>query len=197
MMTDQTTALQALQEQFKDGLDRDGAVALAQRVADLEEGNSGYAGKIEELTRERDDAIARAEKAEADLKAKPKVAAPKAATPRARKFKAIADDKVLSGDKLRDEISDADEIEIAFLDRNGNEIPGSKPVEVSGDVWKSHLGGLMLSEPIDLIGPSDVGYSIHGYALLIDGEHVATHKRSEAFNVAPGSRMKIENDIIF
>lgn len=141
----------------------------------------------------------RADDAEAKLKAKPKKATSRAAEPKARKFKPIGDKDALDRDALRAGLAAAEHVEIALIDDKQREIPGSRPFEISGDVWKDHgADGLMLNEPVEILGPTDsASYSVAGYALLIDGKHVATQMRSDPFNVAPGSKHKIADDIIF
>lgn len=189
---------QQLQDHFEEGLSNLGeSNALHDRIADLEEGNSAYAAQIAQLTVDNAALTKRAEDAEAALSAKPKVATAKPAEPKARKFKAIGGDDRLSVEDLQARIAGGDDVEIAFLDARGNEIAGSKPIDIKGDVWKATAGGLLLAEPVKVNGPSDGSYQIHGYALLVDGKPVAIQTRFDPLAVAPGSRNSIENDIVF
>lgn len=183
-MTDtaEKTVEKTLEEQFKDGLDPAGAVKMAERIDALEERN-----KI--LTKERDDAIAAG-------KAKPKTVTAKAAAPKPRKLGVLADDKKLDRDALRALVAASEDVEVAFVDTKGLEIRGSKPFAFSGNPWKDHSLGMMQSEPIEIVGEGPA-YEIGGYALIVDGKHVATSMRSEPINVVPGARIKLVDDVVF
>lgn len=213
-MNDMTRDQQLLDE-FKEGLEKDGPVVLAQRVAQLEtelktanalldEDNSENADAIADLTRqldevrtERDAAIARAEKAEGGEK-RAKASLTKATTPaKPRKLGAIADDKVLDKDDLRKAIDDADEVQIAFSDGT-REVLGIPPINVTGDAWGDHQFGTVLKEAATIEGPREgSSVTIDGYALLLDGKQVAYSRRSTPLQVAPGQRVSLANDIIF
>lgn len=214
-MTEQTREQQLLEE-FKTGLDKDGPIILAHRVAELEgevkrltdelgeseEEGASADNQIIKLTDERDAAIARAEKAERAATTA-KASLTKATSPaKPRKLgdmDALADDRKEATAKLQELIGDADEAQIAFSDGT-REIAGIAPVDVDGPAWNSdHPNGLLLKLPIDIEGPRDSASSvtIDGYALILDGKQVAYSRRSTPLQVAPGQRVKIENDIIF
>ena len=209
-MNDMTRDQQLLAE-FKEGLEKDGPVVLAQRIADLEgevkrlndeldlseEEGSSTDDQIRILTKERDDAIARAEKAEGGEK-KAKASLTKATTPaKPRKFGAIDDGKALVGDDLRKAIDDADEVQIAFSDGT-REVLGIPPINVAGDAWGDHQFGTVLKEAATIEGPREgSSVTIDGYALLLDGKQVAYSRRSTPLQVAPGQRVSLANDIIF
>lgn len=195
---------QALMDEFKTGLEKDGPIVLAQRVAELEDQNAALiaaqTGLDEDIERERkraDAAEARATKAEAgETKAKGQVK--KLTTPaKPRKLGAI-DGERFSIEELRELIDDGDEVSIAFSDGT-REVAGIAPVAVSGDAWSETATGLMLAKKVDIDGPGDSGTSvtIDGYALMIDGKQVAYSRRSTPIQIAPGQRVQIVDDIIF
>lgn len=195
---------QALMDEFKTGLDKDGPIVLAQRVAELEDQNAALiaaqTGLDEDIERERkraDAAEARATKAEAgETKAKGQVK--KLTTPaKPRKLGAI-DGERSSIEELRELIDDGDEVSIAFSDGT-REVAGIAPVAVSGDAWSETATGLMLAKKVDIDGPGDTGTSvtIDGYALMIDGKQVAYSRRSTPIQIAPGQRVQIVDDINF
>lgn len=208
---------QQLLEEFKAGLDKDGPIVLAQRIAALEKEKAALiaaqAGHDDELEAEReradtaekdrDAAIARAEKAEGGEK-RAKASLTKATTPaKPRKLgamdNALVSDRsnVSDADQMKLAIAEADEVQIAFSDGT-REVPGLQPVNVAGDAWRQHQFGLMLTETVELAGP-DGGSSvtIDGYALLLDGKQVAYCRRSAPLQVGPGQRVNIVDDIIF
>jgi len=216
-MNDMTRDQQLLEE-FKEGLDKDGPVVLAQRVAELEgevkllnealdaseEEGSSIDDQIRKLTEdleaaqtERDSAIARAEKAEGGEK-KAKASLTKATTPaKPRKIGALDEDKALAGDDLRKAIDKADEVQIAFSD-GMREVHGIAPINVAGDAWGDHQFGLVLKEDATIEGPREgSSVTIDGYALILDGKHVAYARRSTPLQVAPGQRVSLKDDIIF
>ena len=214
-MTEETTTIlreQQLMEEFKAGLDKDGPIVLAQRVAELEAENkrlneeldlseeegASTDDQIRTLTEERDAAIARAEAAEKTSKAKV-TKAPAPARP--RKLGAVTgfvgDDQGSAADKLRAAIADADEVQIAFSDGT-REVPGIDPIDIEGDAWRAHQFGTVLREPVDIEGPRDgSSVTIDGYALILDGKQVAYSRRSTPLQVAPGQRVQLRDDIIF
>lgn len=195
---------QALMDEFKTGLEKDGPIVLAQRVAELEDANAALiasqSGLDDDLERERkraDAAEARAAKAEAgETKAKGQIK--RLTTPaKPRKLGAI-DGERFSIEELRELIDDGDEVSIAFSDGT-REVAGIAPVAVSGDAWAETATGLMLAKKVDIDGPGDTGTSvtIDGYALMIDGKQVAYSRRSTPIQIAPGQRVQIVDDIIF
>ncbi|WP_308815559.1 hypothetical protein [Sphingomonas sp. GV3] len=209
-MNDMTRDQQLLEE-FKEGLEKDGPIVLAQRVAALEAENkqlteelnlheeegASHDDQILKLTQERDEALARADKAESGEKsAKAKLT--KATTPpKPRKLGAIGDDKGLSGDDLRKAITDAKEVQIAFSDGT-REVAGIPPINVEGEAWGDHQFGLVLKEAAEIEGPREgSSVTIDGYALILDGKHVAYARRSAPLQVAPGQRVNLKDDIIF
>ena len=209
-MNDMTRDQQLLEE-FKEGLDKDGPIVLAQRIVDLEtevkllnealdtseEEGSSSDDQIRTLTEERDAAIARAEKAEGGEK-RAKASLTKATTPpKPRKIGALGEDKALAGDDLRKAIDDADEVQIAFSDGT-REVHGIAPINVAGDAWGDHQFGLVLKEDATIEGPREgSSVTIDGYALILDGKHVAYARRSTPLQVAPGQRVSLKDDIIF
>ena len=214
-MTDSITMTreQELLEEFKTGLDKDGPVVLAERVAALEAENkdlmallntadqerSGLEANRDALLIERDEAVKRAEQAEASGK-KSAAEVKKLTTPaKPRKIGAIDDDKAIEGDVLQEAIDAADTVEIVFSD-GVREVAGLAPVAVSGDAWKQNapFTGLKLTTPIEIEGPAgDTSVSIAGYALLLDGKQVAWCARDMPVQVAPRQRVSISDDIIF
>lgn len=209
-MNDMTRDQQLLEE-FKEGLDKDGPIVLAQRIVDLEtevkllnealdtseEEGSSSDDQIRTLTEERDAAIARAEKAEGGEK-RAKASLTKATTPpKPRKIGALGEDKALGGDDLRKAIDGADEVQIAFSDGT-REVHGIAPINVAGDAWGDHQFGLVLKEDATIEGPREgSSVTIDGYALILDGKHVAYARRSTPLQVAPGQRVSLKDDIIF
>ncbi len=216
-MEDMTRDQQLLAE-FKEGLDKDGPIVLAQRVAALEGENAALIAaqigleddglraiertdelkqQLETVTAERDAAIERADKAEAGEK-KAKAEIRKASTPaRLRKIAVLDDGKALHGEDLQKAIADADEVVIAFSDGQ-REVAGVSPIEVTGDAWRPHHFGLLLNTPVELLGPNDgPSASIDGYALLLDGKQVAYCQRPQPLQLAAGQRINLAGDIIF
>ncbi len=206
---------QQLLEEFKDALDKDGPVVLALRVAELEaelktlneelnlheEEGASTDDQILKLEKERDEAIARAVKAEGGEK-HAKASLTKATTPaKPRKLGAVAaieadgDGTVI--EKIRAAIAAADEVQIAFSDGT-REVASLSPVNVAGDAWRDHPNGLLLKEAVDLEGRGEgSSVTIDGYALMLDGKQFAYSRRSTPLQLAPGQRMKITDDIIF
>lgn len=208
-MADETREQQLMNE-FQAGLDKDGPIVLAKRIAELEEQvttlTAAQAGQDGELVKEReradaaeldrDQAIARAEAAEKDGQAAQGQLRRLGKPTKPRAIGAMPAEKSLTGDALRDAIDDADDIEIVFSD--GKREVGVPPVAVEGAVWKDHPFGLLLDRPIDIEGPDGAGsISITGYALLLDGKQVAWRERSMPLQVAPGQRVQIADDILF
>lgn len=207
-MTEQTRE-QQLMEEFKAGLDKDGPIVLVQRIAELEgelqqrkDAEAEFGEVLENLKRERDQANDRATQASAAASTA-KASLSKALKPaKPRKLgamEALDDDRKEATAKLQKLIDDADEVQIAFSDGT-REIAGIAPVDVDGPAWNGdHPNGLLLKLPIDIEGPRESASSvtIDGYALILDGKQVAYSRRSAPLQVAPGQRVKIENDIIF
>lgn len=208
-MTEQTREQQLLEE-FKTGLEKEGPIVLAQRVVELEgelsriseAQGTQQSDKVNNLMQQLDAANARADKAERAATAA-KASLTKATPPaKPRKLGTVAvlsDDRKEATAKLQALIDDADEAQIAFSDGT-REIAGIAPIDVDGPAWNSdHPNGLLLKLPIDIEGPRDSASSvtIDGYALILDGKQVAYSRRSTPLQVAPGQRVKIENDIIF
>ncbi|WP_287459201.1 hypothetical protein [Sphingomonas sp.] len=212
--TNQLSRAQQLLEEFKAGLDKDGPVVLAQRVAALEAELAGAKDaadsnhesltgqlvaaddRIAALTEERDAALERATKAEAaGQKAVAQVK--KLTTPaKPRKLGPLSSD-LLDATALLEAIADADEIQIAFSDGK-KDVAGIAPIAVSGDAWKRHQFGVMLAAPIELEGPQGgASTRIAGYALLLDGKQVAWCERSSPLPIAPGQRVTIVDDVLF
>lgn len=209
--TNTMTREQELLEEFKAGLEKDGPMVLAERIAALEEENgrlikeldqsekdgAGTDDQIRALTEERDAAIKRADAAEAVGK-KATAEVKKLTTPaKPRRIGEMGDGKSLGGDALRAAIADAETIEIVFSD-GAREVAGLAPIGVSGEAWTRHAFGLMLNQPIEIEGPDGAAsVSIAGYALLIDGKQVAWRARDVRLQVAPRQRVTISDDIIF
>lgn len=208
--TNEMTRDQQLLEEFKAGLEKDGPIVLAQRVAALEEERDQASGavtaieaerdaaseRIVALEAERDAALARADAAEAAgrkaiAKVK-KVDAPSSP----RKLGPLPEGKRLADDDLVAAIGGADRVEIAFSDGK-RELAGMAPIGVSGEAWKRHAFGVMLGEPVHLEGPQEASTRIAGYALLLDGKQVAWCQRSSPLPIAPGQRVTIVDDILF
>lgn len=195
-MSDVKTREQELLEEFKEGLDPNAAPQLAQRVAALEA--------------ERDAANARADKAEkASKAAKAKVSRGEApAKPRAigamKEGEALTDTaRDGNGDKvtaLSDAIAKAEEagkpIEIVFSDGK-KELTQVPPAVLSGPVWVDRMQGKFLRDPVVIEGSGSASFQIRGYALLIDGKQVAYTERSDPINVAPGTKVTLQDDIYF
>ncbi|MGN6122782.1 MAG: hypothetical protein ACTHOJ_07465 [Sphingomonas oligoaromativorans] len=114
-----------------------------------------------------------------------------------RKLAALPADKRLSAADLREAIADADTIEILFSDGK-REIQALGRRKVTGDAWAARAGGLLLTHPVDLhgAGAGSGPIVIAGYALLLDGELVATSPR-EPMAVPANGHVRLENDIIF
>jgi len=171
--------------------------ALTELLDASEEDGASTDDQIRVLTEERDAAIARAEKAEGGEK-RAKASLTKATTPaKPRKIGALGEDKALAGDDLRKAIDDADEVQIAFSDGT-REVHGIAPINVAGDAWGDHQFGLVLKEDATIEGPREgSSVTIDGYALILDGKHVAYARRSTPLQVAPGQRVSLKDDIIF
>ncbi|MCJ8158847.1 hypothetical protein [Sphingomonas sp. LaA6.9] len=197
MMTEGTQE-KSLEEQFRDGLDKDGAVLLAERVAATEAELATKGEEIVDLRSQLEAANARADAAEKVSKEAPKSVSKKPASPKPRKFPEIKADDALEPEQLRDAIGDAEDVEIVLVDGNGREVPGSMPINVTGNVWNLRLQGLMLTEPVEITAPHEgAGYQVAGYALLLDGKLAARRMRSDPVNVAAGQRVKLTDDIVF
>lgn len=178
------TVEEQLQEQFKDGLDPAGAVAMATELHTLR-------ARVTELEGERDQAKAEA----ADAKKAAKVT--KAAKPaKPRTLKPLEGEP--RGDDLVEAIANAKSVEIAFSDGK-REIAATAPYSIEGDAWVVRPNGLMLDQAITLHGPAvgEAGYQIDGYALILDGEQVAYSRRSDPLSVTPGGTFQIKDDVIF
>lgn len=208
-MADETREQQLMKE-FQDGLDKDGPIVLAQRVAELEGQvatlTAAQTGQEDELMKEReradaaelerDEANKRADAAEQDGKAAQGQLRKLSKPTKPRTIGVLAADKSLTGEELRKAVDNAEDIEIVFSD--GKREVGVPAISVEGDVWKDHPFGLLLDRPIDIEGPDSVGStSIAGYALLLDGKQVAWRERSMPLQVAPGQRIQIADDILF
>jgi hypothetical protein len=141
------------------------------------------------------DARDKAEKAAKSAKAKVSTG-DKPASP--RKVGELKDGASLSGDELRAAIATADKVEIVLSDGK-REIAGTTPIVAEGEVWREHVRGYMLRDPVEVSGPQagQAGFQIDGYALLIDGKQVAYTKRSDPVNVAGGSKVSLADDIFF
>lgn len=194
---------QALMDEFKSGLDKDGPIVLAERVAALETENealiAAQKGQDDEIAKERaraDAAEARASKAESGEKTAKAEVKKLTTPPKPRKLGEI--DEAPTGAQLREQIEKAGDVEIAFSDGT-REVPGIAPVGVTGDAWRDHANGLMLGKSVEIEGDRDANTSVtvDGYALLLDGKQVAYARRSTPIQVAPGQRVSIEKDIIF
>lgn len=153
--------------------------------------------RIATLEHERDEAIKRADAAEAADK-KSTAAVKKLTTPaKPRRLGEMDESKALSGPELVGAIASADTVEIVFSDGK-REVPGLAPIGVSGAAWKPHAFGVMLGKPVELEGPDgNASVSIAGYALLLDGKQVAWRERDMPLQVAPRQRVSITDDILF
>ena len=116
---------------------------------------------------------------------------------RAISLKPMKDEDRLPIEELRFRIAAAETVEIAFSDGK-KEVAALGRQVVSGDAWKDHPLGLMLTEPVEIQGPAAGSASVgfEGYALLLDGKPVAYTKR-DPLMVAGGGKLKLENDIYF
>jgi len=86
----------------------------------------------------------------------------------------------------------------ASVGDGAREVPGIAPITVTGEAWKRHAFGVMLTEPVHLEGPQGgASTRIAGYALLLDGKQVAWCERSMPLPIAPGQRVTIADDILF
>lgn len=197
-MTDTMTREQELAEQFKEGLDKDSAIALQLQVDDLE-------NQVETLTVERDEAKSKVAAAEKSAKAAKASIARADKSPKPRKIGPMGDDNAdsLAGEKLQAAIDEAhangEPLEIVFSDGK-QEITGIPPVIVTGNVWRDHPRGMMLTQAVPVRGPTEptgVPYAVAGYGLLIDGKQVAYTPRSEPIHVAPGQDIELRDDIWF
>lgn len=205
-------------EEFQAGLEKDGPIVLAGRIAALEAANATLieeaATRGEALAAEtvradraeadRDDALALVAKAEQAAEAAAageraaRAAVTRIAAPvKPRRLGMLAEDKALTGAALRAAIAGAEAVEIAFSDGR-LELAGIDPVRVSGAAWREHGFGLLLAMPVELVGPGGgAGVAIDGYALLLDGRQVAYARRSVPLPLFAGQRVNIEGDIIF
>lgn len=194
-MTDDTTKTreQELMEEFKAGLDPTAATALQ---ANLDAANA----RAEALQADLDAANAKLDKADkAATAAKAQVSR---GTSHAKSRKLGAIDDGLSGDALVEALrqADASDKQVAIVVSDGTrEVTGIPPIAVTGDVWRSHMLGLMLKEPIKVEGPQMGGtsFAVAGFALLIDGKQVAYCRRSDVVQVAPGQTVSFADDIYF
>lgn len=226
-MTDETTKTreQELMEEFKDGLEPTAATALQLRIDELMAENKKLDDELgcdeqekidleeeaQKLQKDLDAANARVEALQADLdaanaKAAKAVTATKAkvtrgdTTPKPRKFGPVDDG--LSGDALVEALqqADADDKRVEIVVADGTrEVTGIPPIVVTGDVWRPHMLGLMLKEPVKVDGaqPGGTSFVVAGFALLIDGKQVAYCRRSNVVQVAPGQTVSFADDIYF
>lgn len=206
-MTDQIPREQALMDEFKEALEKDGPVVLAQRVATLENEltQTGDALKLaveraDAAEADRDQALELAARAEKDREEA--AAGEKKAKAEVTKLKSPAKPRKLGevegvdGTALPDAIDKADQVEIAFSD--GKREVGIPPIAVTGSAWKPHSRGFMLAHDVNIEGPqTGSSISIDGYALILDGKQVAYSQRSMPLQVAPGQKITITDDIIF
>lgn len=206
-MTDQIPREQALMDEFKDALEKDGPLVLAQRVALLENEliQTGDALKLaveraEAAEADRDQALELATRAEKEREEA--AAGEKKAKGEVTRLKAPAKPRKLaagvqpSSGELADMIDAADDVEIAFSD--GKREVAIAPIGVTGSAWKPHPRGFMLAHDVHLTGPeTGPSVSIDGYALILDGKQVAYSQRSMPLQVAPGQRVTLSDDIIF
>lgn len=172
---------QGLVDQFKGGMSPDAQQAFAEMTA-----------RAEKAEGERDALQARIDKAKASAKV---AARDEPAKP--RKLAALAEGKALDREALKAAIADADDVEIAFSDGR-KEVAGVPPVGVTGEAWKDHALGLMLTEAVEIHGPAtgQTAFVIEGYALMLDGKQAAFTPRAP-LNVSAGGTVKLENDIYF
>ena len=198
------------EQQFKDVLFKT-IVAGCAADGDVIDTSNWDPAFVDGLTAERDQALQRALAAEterdaATAKAEKAASAAKAAVTRGEKStnprKLGPVDNALTGDALSDAIAAADangkKVEMVLSDGK-REIAGIAPIAVTGDVWREHTLGKMLKDPVVVHGPAmgETGFTIDGYALLIDGKQVAYCKRSDVINIAPGGQASIADDIYF
>lgn len=216
-MVDETTREQQLAEQFKEGLDPAGAVAMATRVEELE-------GQVATLTQERDAApplgspqLAELEAQVATLQGERDTAVAQVAkltraaktsvtkgenASKPRKLGLMKEGGALTGEALNAALAEAEEdedkIEIVISDGT-REILGIPPIVVTGDVWRDHTRGKMLRDPVLVHGPQRGAspFAIDGYALLIDGKQVAYTKRPDVINVGADQQVSLADDIYF
>lgn len=201
-MTDETTKTreQELMEEFKAGLDPAGAAAMAARVDALEEQVHILTVRAETAEASYDEQKARAEKAEKAATATKTKVTRGDTTPKPRKFGPVDDG--LSGDALVEALrqADANDKPVAIVVSDGTrEVTGIPPIVVTGDVWRPHMLGLMLKEPVKVDGaqPGGTSFMVAGFALLIDGKQVAYCRRSDVVQVAPGQTVSFADDIYF
>lgn len=116
-----------------------------------------------------------------------------------RKFEPIA--KPLPAGELLDLIGAAETVELAFVDGE-REIRGLAPRTIEGGVsaWQAtSRGRLRLNVPsLEILGPGPdkSAWRLGGYALLLDGEHIASIERDPVL-IAPGTRHEFKDDVIF
>ena len=102
---------------------------------------------------------------------------------------------------LYEQIADADKVEIAFVDDRGQELP-IPPHSASFDGFSVGTGGESVNfktEGLELSAPvaGERALSLGGYALILDGEHVATGMRDEPLRMGPGLTFDLSDDISF
>lgn len=221
------TREEQLQEEFKQALEEGGPIVLVRKIASLEDELAKTGDALDLAVKERDAAAKRADEAETDHSSALRRANERADTAEKERDAAVARaDKAEKGEKsakaqvtkasapakprklgpIADSpasadvfkaISEAEEVEIAFSD-GARELVGLTPRKVSGDAWRQHPNGLMLTKSIEIEGPAlSKSLTIDGYALLIDGKQIAYSRRSSPLQIAPGQRVDLTDDIIF
>jgi len=224
--TNTDAAAAELIEQFKKGIDEEGSKAMAERllaaegqlasarelVTTTEEARSELQRELEALKAKPDlaDDLAtmtdRAEVAESELAQLQAEIARQAGEAgvtagesdgNPRKLGPLPESKRLSIDELREDIADADTVEILFSDGK-REIKTLGVRRVAGDAWAIRPGGLMLTKPVELFGGAagSAPIVVTGYALLLDGE-LAAYTARDPLQIPAGGHMRLENDIIF
>lgn len=183
-----------LQQQFKDTLFRTLVHALALPLetvgAALEDAQGLFvtvSSELDDAKAERDTALAKLAKLDAEPKAR-SVAA------KVRKVGPVKDQP--SGQDLAELIGMADTVELAFSD--GKKELAIEPRMISGKAWVMTAVGLQLRLPeFPVTGPATGPVSLAGYGLFLDGQQVAWASRGDALEVPPGRRMDLRSDVVF
>lgn len=164
--------------------------------------------EIAELKAKLEAAEAAAKKAKADVKVAKADQGPKARLCTAATRDEVAplaseDDRRSSAARLLELIRSADSVEILFCRRHkkgGEEIMGLAPVTVEGAAWVERPLGVMLTAPVDLVGPQPgtPPFVVEGFGLMLDGKPVLYAPRVNGqLTIGNGQTVRVADDIIF
>ncbi len=170
------------EQQFKDALFRAIVHGTAPLLAPLEEENAQ---------------LKRSLSAQKGAATKARAAVAAAQPPKPRKFGPVKEQ--LGPRELAELIDGAEDVQVAFTDKNGREIAGLAPRTISGDAFQADDHALRLNVPeMSIHGPAQgsQAFRLGGYALLVDGDQVAFATRDE-LSIAAGQTYELKDDVAF